>query len=64
LRFGSSAAVSTQQYDIEACYHDCVYFTVTVSFLLSKALGKFKRLFDRFEILTLKKGTFGAKNDL
>jgi hypothetical protein len=32
--------------------------------LLSKALGNFKRLFVRFEILTLKKGTFGAQNDL
>jgi hypothetical protein len=44
----------------------CLLYTVTCS-LLSTALGNFKssnRLLVRFENLTLKKGTFGAKNDL
>jgi hypothetical protein len=63
-RFGSSAAVSQMIMRLVIMIVFTLYFS---SSLLNKALGNLKvqsRLFVRFEILTLKKGTFGLINDL
>jgi hypothetical protein len=56
-RFGSSAAVSKMILRL-------VIMIVFTLYCNSSLLGNFKRLFVHFDILTLKKGTFGAKNDL
>jgi hypothetical protein len=61
LRFGSSAAVSKMILRVAMVIVFTLYRNCS---LLSTALGNFKSSKSTFENLALKKGTFGAKNDI